>query len=166
MTAMNAVLKDQKRLSRKSLWATLDDKFRDFSMMSASSFALDEFDENEQRVLIKLLRMVEKWGYLRVFTRLSRSAAGRNIIETAAGYGEFVKAECCFSYLGVFIAAEAVQYPFAMDSYGFPMVRSACFRNLDSDTKIEILSLMYLARFVRDIDLTTELGLDMYEAKI
>lgn len=164
MTAMNAVLKDQKKLSSKTLWATLDEKFRDFSMLSASSFALDEFDGNEQKMLVKLLRLVSKWGYSRVFTRLSRSEAGQVIIDTAAGYGEFVESEHCFGYLGVFIAAEAVQYPFAMDSYGFSMVRSACFRNLDSNAKIEILSLMHLARFVRDIDLSSELDLEMYTA--
>ena len=88
--------------------------------------------------------------------------AGR-IIDTAAGYGEFVHTEDCVSYLGIFIAAEAVQYPFAMDSYGFAMIRSACFGKLDYDAKIEILSLMHLARFIREIDLSTELELDMYD---
>lgn len=166
MTVMNAVLNDQKELSRKTLWATLDEKFRDFSMMSASSFVEDEFDGNEQRKLIKLLRLVCKWGYSRVFIRLAHSETGQVIIDTAAGYGEFVDSEYCFSYLGVFIAAEAVQYPFSMDSYGFPMVRSACFRNLDSNVKIEILSLMHLARFVRDISLSSELDLELYTAKI
>jgi len=47
MTDMNTVLKDQKKLSRKTLWATLDEEFRDFSMMSVSSFPPDEFDEKE-----------------------------------------------------------------------------------------------------------------------
>ena len=153
-------------MSRKTLWGTLDEKFRDFSIMTASSFAQHEFDRNEQKMLIKLLRLVSKWGYSRVFTRLSHSETGRVIIDTAAGYGEFVDSKYCFSYLGVFIAAEAVQYPFAMDSYGFSLVRSACFRNLDSNVKIEILSLMHLARFVRDIDLSCELDLEMYTARI
>ncbi len=163
---MNTVLKEQKKLSRETLWATLDEKFRDFSMMSESSFPPDEFDENEQGMLAKLLHIISKWGYSRVFTRLSRFKAGQVIIDTAAGYGEFVDSEYCFSYLGVFIAAEAVQYPFAMDSYGFSMVRSECFRNLDSDAKMEILSLMHLARFVRDIDLSSELDLELYTARI
>ena len=90
MTAMNADLENQKKLSRKTLWATLDERFRDFSIMSASSFAQEEFDGNEQRMLVKLLRLVSKWGYSRVFTRLSHSEPGRVIIDTAAGYGEFV----------------------------------------------------------------------------
>lgn len=162
MTDMNTVLKDQKKLSRKTLWATLDEEFRDFSMMSVSSFPSDEFDEKEQRKLIKLLHIVSKWGYSRTFTRLSHFKAGQVIIDTAAGYGEFVDSEYCSSYLGVFIAAEAVQYRFSMDSYGSSMVRSACFRSLDSDAKIEILSLLHLARFVRDIDLSSELDLEMY----
>jgi len=158
IVAMNAL----KQLSGKSLWAMLDHNFRDFSMISESSFPRDEFDGNEQRMLNKLLHIVGKWGFSRVFTRLSHFKTGQIIIDTAAGYGEFVETECCFSYLGVFIAAEAVQYPFAMDSYGSSMVRSACFRNLESDAKIEILSLMHLARFVRDIDLSSELDLEMY----
>lgn len=163
---MSALLSELKQLSGKSLWATLDDKFRDFTMMSASSFALDEFDGNEQRMLIKLLHLVSKWGYSRVFARLSRSKTGQIIIDTAAGYGEFVDSDHCFSYLGVFIAAEAVQYPLSMDSYGFSMVRSACFRNQDSNLKIKILSLMHLARFVRNIDLSNELDLEIYKARI
>ena len=161
---MTAALKDIRQLSGKTLWAMLDDKYRDFSMMSESSFPPDEFDDEEHRLLIKLLRMVEKRGYARVFTRLSYSEAGQTIIDTAAGYGEFVETEDCTSYLGVFIAAEAVQYPFAMDSYGFPMVRSACFRNLDSNAKTEVLGLMHLARYVREVDLSAELDLDMYAA--
>ena len=160
--ALKPLVGDVKRLSSKSLWAELDDKFRDFSMMSMSSFAPDEFDEEEQRLLIKFLRILEKWGYSRVFQRLMHSQGGQRIIDTAAGYGEFVHTEDCVSYLGIFIAAEAVQYPFAMDSYGFSMIRSACFGKLDYDAKIEILSLMHLARFIREIDLSTELELDMY----
>lgn len=162
---MNVLLRDLKQLSSKCLWATLDDKFRDFSMMSVSSFTLDEFDEKEQNTLIKLLRALERWGYSRVLSRLARSEFGKGIIDTAAGYGEFVETENCFSYLGIFIAAEAVQYPFSMDTYAFSMIRSECFRKLDNDVKIKILNLMYLARFVRDVDLTNELELDMYVAR-
>ena len=163
---MNALLSDLKRLTSKSLWAILDDKFRDFSMMSASSFALDEFDCKEQRTLIKLLRALERWGYFRLLSRLVSSELGKGILDMAAGYGEFVKTEGCFSYLGVFIAAEAIQYPFAMDSYAISMIRSECFRKLGSEEKVEILSLMYLARFVRDVDLPNELDLDMFVARV
>ena len=159
---MNTLLKDTRQLSGKNLWSMLDDEYRDFHMMSSASFPPDEFDGNEQRLLAKLLRALERWGYSRVFRRLSCSEAGRRIIDTAAGYGEFVDSKACASYLGVFIAAEAVQYPFAMDSYARPMVRSDCFRMLDHDAKAEVLSLMHLARFVREIDLSDELSLDMY----
>ena len=162
MTAMKAILKDLRQKSRKSFWETIDDKFRDFSMLSASSFAPDEFDEDEQRLLFKLLRILEKWGYSRVFPKLAHLEFGKRIIDTAAGYGEFVHTEDCSSYLGIFIAAEAVQYPFSMDSYATSMIRSECFRKLDDSAKIEILGLVYLARFVREVDLASELELDMY----
>ena len=77
--ALKPLVGDVKRLSSKSLWAELDDKFRDFSMMSMSSFAPDEFDEEEQRLLIKFLRILEKWGYSRVFQRLMHSQGGQRI---------------------------------------------------------------------------------------
>ena len=83
-------------------------------------------------------------------------------IGNTSRYGEFVDTEDCVSYLGIFVAAEAVQYPFATDSYAFSLVRSACFRNLNQDEKIKILRLMHLARFLRDIDLSDELELGMY----
>ena len=154
-------MKELKQLARENLWRILDDRFRDFSMMSMASFMPDEFDEEEQKLLIKLLHALRKWGYARVFGRLSHFQAGQVIIDTAAGYGEFVDTGDCVSYLGIFIAAEAVQYPFSIDSYAVPMMRSACFGKLGQDLKKEVLDLMNLARFVREIDLSSELNRDV-----
>ena len=160
--AMRNLLDEVRLMSDKALWKPLDGSFKDFSMMSPSSFPDDEFDAEEQRLLSKLLAAVGKWGYARLFHRLANSNAGQQIIDTTAGYGEFVDTEDCVSYLGIFVAAEAVQYPFATDSYAFSLVRSACFRNLNQDEKIKILRLMHLAKFLRDIDLSDELELGMY----
>ena len=70
--AMRNLLDEVRLMSDKALWEILDGTFKDFSMLSPSSFADDEFDADEQRLLSKLLATVGKWGYARLFHRLAK----------------------------------------------------------------------------------------------
>ena len=141
---------------RINIYQTLDTVFRDFSCLDESIFPDDEFDEEEAKSLSLLCRSIANNGYREIELAI-KTEEGMRLVDTAAGYGEFVDPSAGIAYLGVFIAAELNMKPFAIPTFEKPLLRSPIFENACSDVQQLVLTLIHIARALRGIDLYAEL---------
>lgn len=156
MTTNNRRILDELRSSVKErLYEILDVRFREFHGVTLSMFPDDEFDANEAIELASLCLLIATKGY-REFETLVVSEKGQVLIDTAAGYGHFVGDEIGDSYLGVFIAAELNMAPLSMSTYESSLLQSTIFVDADLGTQELTVTLIRLARSLRDVNLDHE----------
>lgn len=141
---------------RIKIYEILDTVFRNFLCLDFSMFPDDEFNEEEAKSLSLLCRSIANNGYREIESAIN-TEEGMRLVDTAAGYGEFVDSSVGIAYLGVFIAAELNMKPFAIPTFEKPLLRSPIFQGASSDVQQLVLTLIHIARTVRGIDLHAEL---------
>ncbi len=136
----------------------LNERYRSFDGLSEAWFPEDEWNKQEQKVLVNLCSCIEHAGY-DYCEQLAQTEEGKEKLNLLAGYYIFVDNTTCKSLLGVAIVAELLMEPFASISYGADLGRSELFANLRNVEREEILVLFHLARLARNIEENREMAL-------
>jgi hypothetical protein len=132
---------------KSMLYACLNARFREFSILDRACFPAHEFDEKEAEMLCRFCSAIQERGYEFIEPQLVEKTA-RDTLDLAAEYGAFVDPRVGESYLGVFVVGQMLMQPYAGEGFCEVMMRSQVYRQTTPETKHFARFLMLMATFV------------------